>query len=135
MGRKRPEKGGRRGPGRRGGPSRDQQREDPSHNRAGPGAGAQEPARLRLTRVIREGVIWEVFVATTAQSGARNLTQLEFEATGPDRRRLRYARTVEGALLDALHTGAPLSRASVQQQLELAIRDAEATGDEDTGSQ
>jgi hypothetical protein len=134
MGRKRPDKGGRRGAGRRGGPPRDQPREDPSHNRAGPGAGAQEPARLRLTRVIREGVIWDVFVVTTAQSGSRNLTQLEFEATGADRRRIRYTRPVEGALLDALHTGAPLTRASVQQELELAIKDAAATDDLDNDS-
>jgi hypothetical protein len=84
------------------------------------------PSRLLLTRLIREGSIWEVYVATRAQSGADNLTQLEFETPGPQHRRTRYARPVEGALLEALHTGAPVSRSSLEEQLDLAMREAAA---------
>jgi hypothetical protein len=73
-------------------------------------------------------------VATSAQSGAHNLTQLEFETTGPPHRRTRYARPVEGALLEALHNGAPVSRSSLEEQLDLAMRgDAAADGGDHGG--
>jgi len=82
-------------------------------------------SRLLLTRVVREGAIWEVYVATTARTGARDVT-LEFERTGPEHSRLRHTRPVQGALLDALHNGAPVSRVRLLEELDLAVRGVEA---------
>jgi hypothetical protein len=47
------------------------------------------------------------------------VTELEFEDTRPNV--ARYSRRVEGKLLEALHNGAPVSRASLQDELELAL--------------
>lgn len=128
MGRKRSEKGGRRGAGRRSASPRDQGRSDASQNRAGAGGVAPGPSRLRLTRLLREGGVWDVYVATTAQAGASNVTRLEFEGRDAQQKKVRYNRPVEGDMLDALHSGAPLSRARLDQELDLAIREAEAVG-------
>jgi hypothetical protein len=124
MGRKRSEKGGRRGPGRRAASQPDHRRGEPSGNRPGATGEVPGPARMLLTRVLREGAIWNVYVATTARSGAPNLTQLEFEGTGAGQAKLRCTRPVAGPLLDALHSGAPISRASLQAELELALHAA-----------
>lgn len=75
---------------------------------------------------MREGAIWDVYVATTAQDGAPNVTQLEFEAAGAGPKRLRYTRPVQGLLLEALHNGTPVSRASLEEELDRAYRDAGA---------
>lgn len=87
----------------------------------------QGPARLLLTRLVREGAIWEVYIATTAQSGGANVTQLEFEGTGAEQEKLRYTRPAEGALLDALYSGSPVSRASLEEELDLAFAAADDT--------
>jgi hypothetical protein len=60
-----------------------------------------------------------VYIATSAQSGAPNVTELEFEDTGATA--ARYSRRVDGKLLEALHNGAPVSRSSLQGELELAL--------------
>jgi hypothetical protein len=65
-----------------------------------------------------------VYIATTAQSGAPNRTDLEFEDTGANP--VRYTRRVDGPLLEALHTGAPVSRARLQDELEAALMEAGA---------
>lgn len=82
------------------------------------------PSRLRLTRLVREGTIWNVYVSTTAQNGAPNITRLEFEGKGPAGERLRHTRPLEGALLEALHSGAPISRARLEEELDEAFRHA-----------
>lgn len=128
MGRKRTEKGGRRGGGRRSASPRDQGRSDAGQNRAGAGGVAPGPSRLRLTRLLREGGVWDVYIATTAQAGASNVTLLEFEGRDAQRKKVRYYRPVEGDMLEALHSGAPVSRARLDRELELAIREAEAVG-------
>lgn len=125
MGRKRPQKGGRRGAGKKSSP-RDQRRSDATADRAVAGTEMSGPSRLRLTRVVREGTIWDVYVSTTAQNGAPNITCLEFESKGASGRRLRHTRPLEGALLEALHSGAPISRARLEEELDLAFRDAAA---------
>jgi hypothetical protein len=74
--------------------------------------------------LVRDGAIWDVYVSTTAQNGAPNITRLEFEGKGPAGQRLRHTRPLEGALLDALHSGDPISRARLEEELDLAFRDA-----------
>lgn len=128
MGRRRTDRGARRGAGRRAVSSRDQGRSDAQHNRAVAGAGVSAPSRLLLTRLLHEGVLWDVHITTTPRPGASNITQLEFEGTGEKRGKVRYTRPVEGALLEALHSGIPVSRAGLEEELELAIRQAGAVG-------
>jgi hypothetical protein len=60
-----------------------------------------------------------VYIATSSQSGAPNVTELEFEDTSANAE--RYSRRVDGTLLEALHNGAPVSRSSLQEELELAL--------------
>jgi hypothetical protein len=84
------------------------------------------PSRLRLAEILHEGAIWEVYVSTTPQPGTQNVTRLEFQGDGPDQERVRYSRPVVGALLDALHRGHPVSRSALEEELELAIREAVA---------
>ena len=112
-----PDKGGRAGRGRkasartqpgRGPRKRTAATEDPSG-----------PSRLLLTRLIRKGAIWNVYVSTSPRSGEPNVTELEFEDTGANP--TRYRRRVDGPLLEALHNGAPVSRSSLQDELELAL--------------
>lgn len=139
MGRKRPQKGGRRGARKSGTPRQDQRRDETAYNRAGggaPGGGASEPSRLLLTKVARGAEIWDVYIATIPQNGGSNLTQLEFQESGIRHLRPRYSRPLAGALLDALYAGAPVSRARLEEELELAVREAEAGdgGSADAGS-
>ena len=82
------------------------------------------PSRLLLTRLIRKGAIWNVYVSTSPRSGGANLTELEFEDTGASP--ARYRRRVDGPLLEALHNGAPVSRSSLQDELEQALADLNA---------
>jgi hypothetical protein len=60
-----------------------------------------------------------VYIATSSQAGAPNVTELEFEDTGANAG--RYSRRVDGKLLEALHNGAPVSRSSLQDELESAL--------------
>lgn len=131
MARNRPGKGGRRGGGRRPSSQSDQRRSDEAGNRQAGGNTAPGPSRMLLTKVLREGAIWNVYVATIPQSGTSNLTQLEFERSA-EQKKLRYTRPAAEPLLDALHRGEPVSRASLQDELELAIRDAGADDGADT---
>jgi hypothetical protein len=124
MGRKRPDKGGRRGGRRKGTPPGEQRRDDAPNSRLGAGADVSGSSRLLLTRLAREGEIWDVYVATIAQIGASNITQLEFERKGARWEKLRYTRPVGELLLDALHSGLPVSRASLEEELDLALRDS-----------
>ena len=130
MGRKKSGSGGRRRGGRtRRSPARGQGGEDATHNRALTG-GPSGSSRLLLTRLLRDGTIWDVFIATTTTAGTANVTRLEFERSGPGRNKVRYTRPAEGPLLEALHGGASLSRADLQEELELAIRQAAGGADE-----
>jgi hypothetical protein len=86
-------------------------------------------SRLFLTRLLQGGAIWNGYVATTLRAGLPTLVQLEFERTAPGQGVVLYTRPVSGALLDALHSGGPLSRADLEQELELAIREAADEGD------
>ena len=130
MGR-RPEKG-RRGAGKRGSTQPGHRRGDAARERAGAreesgSAGhGSGPTRLLLTRLLHGGAIWNVYVARTAESGGPNRTQLEFEAAGAASDGQRYTRRVEGEMLDALHRGKPVSRSALEEELELALRDAGA---------
>lgn len=126
MGRKKSENGGRRRGGRRASSPRAQDRGDAAHNRSGAGGGMSGSSRLLLTRLLREGAIWDVYVATSAQAGGQNTTRLEFERSGGGQGKVRYGTPVEGPLLDALHSGAPVSRSDLERELELAIRQAGA---------
>lgn len=92
------------------------------------------PSRLRLTKVLHEGAIWDVYIATTPHSGGSNVTQLEFEASSADHGKLRHTRPVDGPLLDALLTGAPVSRARLGEELDLAFREAVAVRSGDAGT-
>lgn len=92
-------------------------------------AAGQGSSRLLLTRLLREGTIWTVFIATSAAAGAPTVIRLEFERSGPGQDKVRYTRPVEGPLLDALHSGGSLSRVDLEHELELAIR--EGAGDAD----
>jgi hypothetical protein len=87
-------------------------------------AGADTSSRLLLTHLVREGALWEVFVATTAAPRASATVRLEFVHKAPGQHPVRYSRPVSGPLLEALHRGSPLSRADLEQALEQAIRDA-----------
>jgi hypothetical protein len=82
----------------------------------------QGPSRLLLTRVLRDGEVWDVYVATIAQNGRPNRTELQFETRGADRKLRRCARPIEGELLAALHSGEPVSRSSLEGELDLAIQ-------------
>jgi hypothetical protein len=88
-------------------------------DRGGATNGAAVPARLLLTRLARDGAIWNVYIVTSAPAGGPAHTQLEFEDPGADS--VRYTRRAEGALLDALYSGAPVSRSNLQDELELAL--------------
>ncbi len=124
MGRRKPEKGRRRDGDRRrksGEPPRDEPRRD----RAGGGADAPGSSRLLLTRLIREGSVWDVYVATATQTGGRTQTRLEFESAGPAHRRTRCSRPLSPSLLEALHKGTPVSRVSLEEELTLALGDLE----------
>lgn len=126
MGRKGSEKGPRRAAGKRASRPRATRGSEAAPNRADRGAGASGSSRLLLTRLLREGGIWDVYIATTAQAGTPNLTRLEFEGRGPERKNLRYSRPVESTILNALHSGGSVSRARLDEELEVAIREAEA---------
>ena len=130
MGRKKSENGGRRRGGRRrGSPGRAQGSNEAAHNRAVTGEPSGS-SRLLLTRLLRDGAIWDVFIATTATAGASNVIQLEFARSGPEQDGVRLTRWVEGPLLEALHSGASLSRSDLEHELELAIRQADGGADE-----
>jgi hypothetical protein len=123
MGKKNPQNGrgarGRRKPGLprdRGG-----QRQPPNRLELG---GPDTSSRLLLTRIVREGVLWEVFVVTTAAHRAPATVRLEFVHSAPGRESVRCSRPVSGDLLETLHRGGSLSRADLEQELEQAIRDA-----------
>jgi hypothetical protein len=125
MGKKKPQNGrGGRGSRRRG-PPRDvggqQQQQQPNRLELG---GPGTASRLLLTHVVREGALWEVFVAATAAQRAAATVRLEFVHRVPGREPVRYSRPVSGPLLEALHRGGPLSRAELEHELEQAIRDA-----------
>lgn len=92
-------------------------------------AAGQGTSRLLLTRLLREGTVWNVFIATSATAGAPNVVRLEFERSGPGHDEVRYTRRVKGPLLEALHSGGSLSRVDLEHELELAIR--EGAGDAD----
>lgn len=121
MGKKKPQNDrGGRGDRRRGQP-RDRGGPQQPPNRlelGGPGTSS----RLLLTHVVREGALWEVFVATTAAQRAPTEVRLEFVHRRPGQDPIRYSSRVSGDLLEALHRGGPLSRADLEQELEQAIR-------------
>ncbi|HSJ09791.1 MAG TPA: hypothetical protein VK928_07745 [Longimicrobiales bacterium] len=117
MARMGPDRGPRRGSGGR--PSPEQRRGEPRRTAAT--EGAPGPARLLFTRLLRDGAIWSVYVATSGDGASR--TQLEFESTGR-----RCTRPVDGPLLAALHSGAPVSRSSLLDELELALAGEPAAG-------
>lgn len=129
MGNKNFEKNGARRRGRTGRSStrRAEANKDGMRNRTT--AAGQGSSRLLLTRLLRDGLIWNVFIATSATAGAPNVVRLEFERSGPGHDDVRYTRPVEGPLLDALHSGGSLSRVDLEHELELAIR--EGAGDAD----
>lgn len=133
MGRKRSGKEPRGSGSRRKKSGRDPRGAEAGQNRPGVDVGASGSSRLLLTRLLREGALWEVYVAAAARPGAPNQIHLEFEGKGPARQRLRYTRPVEGPLLEALHSGAPVSRARLEEELELACRadDAGARAESD----
>jgi hypothetical protein len=117
MGRGGSDRGRRSGPGRKAPTRPDQRREQRNRNDASDSPPG--PSRLLLTKLIREGTIWNVYVATTPHSGGPNRTHLEFEHASAGA--VRYVRRAEGPLLDALHSGAPVSRSNLQGELELAL--------------
>jgi hypothetical protein len=89
------------------------------------GAGPDGSSRLLLTQILHESAIWNVYIATTVRSGSPTLIQLQFERRAAGQNEVRYTRSAEGALLEALHSGRSLSRAELEQVLELAVREAE----------
>ncbi|HUG39560.1 MAG TPA: hypothetical protein VMM12_03690 [Longimicrobiales bacterium] len=124
MGKKKPENGARRRGGKKRGPSRRPEvNRDATHNRLVSGAPSAS-SRLLLTRLLRDGAVWDVFIATTSSAGTPNVIRMEFEHGSAGRDIVRYSRAVEGPLLDALHSGTSLSRADLEQELEEAIREA-----------
>ncbi len=125
MGRKNSKKGAGRGSSRRAKPGGEHGRET-AGNRGGTEATPQTLSRLLLTRLLRDGVTWEVYVVTGSPGGAPNVTQLEFQGVGPEHEKVRHARPITGPLLDALHSGAPISRAGLEAELELAVRPVSA---------
>lgn len=117
-----PDKRGRAGRGRKAS-SRAQPGREP-RKRTAATEDPSGPSRLLLTRLMRKGAIWNVYVSTSPRSGGPNVTELEFEDTGANPARCR--RRVDGPLLEALHNGAPVSRSSLQDELELALADPTA---------
>jgi hypothetical protein len=118
-------RGGRRGSG---GTSR-QAGDD--RGRRGAARPVPQPAahdgasRIRLTHILREGAIWNVFVTTTAGQAAAVL--LEFERTGGDGLVDRYSTPLTGRLRDALYGGGSVSKADLLHELQLAIDAAAAS--------
>jgi hypothetical protein len=98
----------------------------------GGGRAVTQPApqsgssRIHLTNVLREGAIWNVFIATTAGHGAPAAVLLEFERTRGDNQAGRYSTPLTGRLREALYCGGSVSRAELVNELELAIRSDEA---------
>lgn len=114
------DRGRRPGGGRRAPSPADRRREQ--RTRSDASDSNTGPSRLLLTKLLRGDAIWNVYVATGAQGDTQNRTQLEFEDTSAVA--VRYSRRAEGPLLDALFNGAPVSRATLQDELERAILDA-----------
>jgi hypothetical protein len=123
-------KGGRRGSA---GASRKAGAQRKPRAAAGPVARPADQigtSRIHLTRIIRDGAIWNVVVATTGGDDATAAVLLEFERTDGDGQPDRYATPLTGRLRDALYGGGSVSRADLVHELELAIRtDAARTGD------
>jgi hypothetical protein len=111
------DRGRRPGPGRRPSSPADRRREQRARTEAADSASG--PARLLLTRLVRGTAIWNVYVATSPQGDSTSRTHLEFEDTSA--RSQRYSRRAEGPLLHALFNGAPVSRATLQSELEQAL--------------
>jgi hypothetical protein len=130
MGKKNPQNGRGGGGGRKRRPPRPRGDQQPSPNRLQLGE-ASTSSRLLLTHVAREGAIWEVFVTTKAAERNPATVQLEFVHRAAGRVPVRHSRPVSGAVLEALHTGGPLRRADLEQELEEAIQEA---GREDPSS-
>ncbi|MBR9990649.1 MAG: hypothetical protein KFH98_12895 [Gemmatimonadetes bacterium] len=91
-------------------------------------------SRIHLTHILRDGAIWNVFVATTAGPGAPAAVLLEFERTGGDDAAHRYSTPLTGQLRDALYGGGSVDRADLVHELELAIRTDAARLDEATAA-
>ena len=129
MGSRRFENGGRRPAGGRKPSPRAPERKGGVPDRSGMGGATSGSSRLLLTRLHREGVVWDVYIATTSQAG-RNTTRLEFEGGAVGEEKVRYSRPAEGQLLAALHSGAAVRRTDLEEALEQAIREGGgATGD------
>jgi hypothetical protein len=79
-------------------------------------------SRIQLTHILRDGAIWNVFIATTAGHGAPAAVLLEFERTGGDDQPVRYSTALTGGLRDALYGGGSVSRADLVHELELAMQ-------------
>jgi hypothetical protein len=131
MGRGGPRKGRRGGAGGKSSSAPDKRREPRSRGAAT--EAAPGPVRLLLTRLLRDGTIWNVYVASSAPAGEQARTELEFEGTGAAQS-VRCIRRVDGPLLDALYSGAPVSRSQLQDELELALAAAAAVDSAESGS-
>jgi hypothetical protein len=103
---------------------RDRRPRDGGRDRTSPPAGETGPARLLLTRLLRDSAVWDVYVATIAESGSPVRTRLEFVESGGPLQATRYTRPIAGPMLDALLSGMPVSRASLLAELEQALVDA-----------
>lgn len=79
-------------------------------------------SRIHLTHIVRDGAIWNVFIATTAGHGGPAAVLLEFERTGGDDQPDRYSTTLAGQLREALYGGGSVSRADLMHELEFAIQ-------------
>lgn len=86
-------------------------------------------SRLFLTQLVTAGGVWKVFVTTRSSDRSAPVVHLQFERSSEGRQSSLLSRPLSGPLLDALHGGEPLSRADLENELEEAIREANATGE------
>jgi hypothetical protein len=115
-------KGGRRGsrgPSARGGAARSSR---PAPGTAPEPAASSGSSRIRLTHILRDGAIWQVFIVTTSGPGPTAAVLLEFERTGGAGEPDRHATPLTGRLRDALYDGGPVSRADLVRELDRALQ-------------
>lgn len=79
-------------------------------------------SRIHLAHILRDGAIWQVFIATAAGHGETAAVLLEFERSGGGDEPNSYATPLRGRLRDALYGGGSVARADLVHELDLAIR-------------
>jgi hypothetical protein len=83
-----------------------------------------------LTLLQREGDLWNVYLSVAPDAPHAGPAQLEFERSERGGATMSLVRELPAELMEALQGGHPLSRESLDRELEAAVRAREDSSDE-----